>query len=659
MNFTFMIDNCLSSCQITYNGLTILDYAKSAIEYFVKKRTKNPENKYDQYHLFSSNSSISTWTNDVCHFLQKLKTIQPQFETNFNLDECFHNLNKFRTLNGTDNLYGGRDVLKIESAIIFVFTNREYMGSAFHQLVRWDYRLLVFLLQPPGIEETNAIPISTNWHHLAASVGQGVCFEIQDYNVLFQILDDPKLTPPQISLQLNLLDQQYKLDEILSNIEKTKIDQQSSLPSYLVRSTQKPNQSFASVRLKCQPNMTIFTKVYLPEQFPFSDFNNYPAYPEYFVDFNVSFQAKLPQQLPYQEVFIENTSLLKFVQGISTTKSKMLQFPIYYFERRDEQQVQYLIGLFLFQQNSTTMELRFYFPNFLNYYELLMQCGNSTDETRRFAEQKFLQYLSTIPNYYAPCIRKNQNELNIQIQRQLIFLIDEQNQQLYMQKVKAHQARVQKNKKQVDDENYKNRQLHISRKSQCCAAFSENYQVKFQDQINCEFRQVTQYQKDVNFQRFLPQLEVQSCLPQMPLIQPTLRNMYLDSDEMEIRLEPQFCGNPWKLQRKTYRDGVEIKNDQEELQLEDMMLTKMDSEKKSQTKNRRKGFMRSKDIQNCNHKQVIIEQQEMEIEENKTESQSQSQSKSKYGSVKFNPHFQAKFKLIIQTKLNNSVSTNN
>ncbi|CAD8080030.1 unnamed protein product [Paramecium sonneborni] len=652
-----MIDNCLSSCQITYNGLTILDYAKSAIEYFVKKRTKNPENKYDQYHLFSSNSSISTWTNDVCHFLQKLKTIQPQFESNFNLDDCFHNLNKFRTLNGTDNLYGGRDVLKIESAIIFVFTNREYMGPAFHQLIRWDYRLLVFLLQPPGLEETNTISISTNWHHLASSVGQGVCFEIQDYNILFQILDDPKLTPPQISIQLNLLDQQNKYDEIQSMIEKTKIDQQSSQSSYLVRSPQKPNQSFASVRLKCQPNMTIFTKVYLPEQYPFTDFNNYPAYPEYFVDFNVSFQAKLPQQLPYQEIFIENASLLKFVQGISTTKIKTLQFPIFYFEKRDEQQYQYFVGLFLFQQNSTIMELRFYFPNFLNYYELLIQCSNSTDETRRFAEQKFLQFLQTIPNYYAPCIRKNQNEQSIQIQRQLTFLIDEQTQQFYMSKVKAHQAKIQKIKKQIEDENYKNRQLHISRKSQCCAAFSENYQIKFQDQINCEFRQVTQYQKDVNFQSFLPQSEIQSCLPQMPIIQPTLRNIYLDFDELEVRLEPQFCGNPWKLQRKTYRDGNEIKNEQEEIQFEDMMLTKMDSEKKSQTKNRRKGFMRLKDIQNCNHKQVNIEQQEMEIEENQTESQSQT--KLKYGSIPFNPHFQAKIKLIVLAKLNNSVSTNN
>lgn len=33
-----------------------------------------------------------------------------------------------------------------------------------------------------------------------------------------------------------------------------------------------------------------------------------------------------------------------------------------------------------------------------------------------------------------------------------------------------------------------------------------------------------------------------------------------------------------------------------------MMLTKVEQEKKSSTKNKRKGFMRLKDIQECNHK---------------------------------------------------------
>lgn len=83
MNFTFMIDNCLSSCQVTYNGLTILDYAKNAIEYLVKKRIKNPDTKYDTFHLYSAkyvlytytSTALSTWVHDIGHFLQTLKTV--------------------------------------------------------------------------------------------------------------------------------------------------------------------------------------------------------------------------------------------------------------------------------------------------------------------------------------------------------------------------------------------------------------------------------------------------------------------------------------------------------------------------------------------------------------------------------------------------------
>ncbi|CAD8073377.1 unnamed protein product [Paramecium sonneborni] len=654
-----MIDNCLSSCQITYNGLTILDYAKSAIEYFVKKRTKNPEYKYDQYHLFSSNSSISTWIHDVGHFLQRVKTVQPQFETILNLEECFHNLNKFRTLNGTDNLYGGRDVQKIESGIVFVFTNREYQGLDLQKLIRWDYRLLIFLIQPPGVEETTPIQIQTNWHNIASSIGQGICFEIQDYNILFSILDDPKLITPQISLQLTMLDQIIRYDDIQPLIEKTKQEVHPQSNSWLVRSTQKINQQFAQARLRCTPHVNIFTKVYLPEQFPLFDFNNYPSVPEYFVDFNVTFQAKLPQDMPMQEIVIENPSLLKYVQNISTSKSKLLQFPIFYQEQRDEQTNKYLIGLFLYSQNQNNMELRFYFPNFYIYYDLLNQLINSRDDARKLVEQKFLQYLQTIPNYYAPCIKKNLSEKNIQIQRSLQFLIEETTHQLYMQKVKAYQAKVQKIKKMIDEENYKNRQSHISKKSQCCAAFSENYQARFYEQINCEFRQVTHIDKDVNFNKFLPKFEIQSCLPQMPILQQTLRNVHLDLDEIEIRLEPQFCGNPWKLQRKTYKDGIEIKNEQDEYQLEDMILSRVDQENQSQVKNRRKGFMRLKDIQEGNHKKTTVEQTQMEIEDIQTESQQQQSNNNKYGYIKYNPYFQAKLKLNIQSKLNNSYSTIN
>jgi len=40
---------------------------------------------------------------------------------------------------------------------------------------------------------------------------------------------------------------------------------------------------------------------------------------------------------------------------------------------------------------------------------------------------------------------------------------------------------------------------------------------------------------------------------------PPLRNTKSEPEEIEIRLEGAFCGNPWKLFRKSYRDGIEIK----------------------------------------------------------------------------------------------------
>lgn len=45
----------------------------------------------------------------------------------------------------------------------------------------------------------------------------------------------------------------------------------------------------------------------------------------------------------------------------------------------------------------------------------------------------------------------------------------------------------------------------------------------------------------------------------MPTNPVTLRDPDINPDEIEIRLEPAFCGNPWKLFRKTYRDGIEIR----------------------------------------------------------------------------------------------------
>lgn len=40
---------------------------------------------------------------------------------------------------------------------------------------------------------------------------------------------------------------------------------------------------------------------------------------------------------------------------------------------------------------------------------------------------------------------------------------------------------------------------------------------------------------------------------------PPFRNSKVEPEEPEQRLEAAFCGNPWRLFRKTYKDGVEIR----------------------------------------------------------------------------------------------------
>ncbi|CAD8083879.1 unnamed protein product [Paramecium sonneborni] len=121
--------------------------------------------------------------------------------------------------------------------------------------------------------------------------------------------------------------------------------------------------------------------------------------------------------------------------------------------------------------------------------KLLNQLLNSRYDLHRSAEQKFLQCLQTIPNYYNPFIKKNLTEQNIQqIQKSLLFLIEETSHLLYMQKVKTYEAKIFKVRKIIDEDNFKIRQSHISKNSYCCAFFSDNYQARFQIQMNCEFR---------------------------------------------------------------------------------------------------------------------------------------------------------------------------
>lgn len=38
-----------------------------------------------------------------------------------------------------------------------------------------------------------------------------------------------------------------------------------------------------------------------------------------------------------------------------------------------------------------------------------------------------------------------------------------------------------------------------------------------------------------------------------------IRNPKIEAHEVELGYEPAFCGNPWKLFKKIYREGLEVK----------------------------------------------------------------------------------------------------
>ena len=59
MIISFLIDTSASMNQVTSNGLTLLDCAKSAVEHFVKHRGRDPNFRNDRYFLVTCAKNYS------------------------------------------------------------------------------------------------------------------------------------------------------------------------------------------------------------------------------------------------------------------------------------------------------------------------------------------------------------------------------------------------------------------------------------------------------------------------------------------------------------------------------------------------------------------------------------------------------------------------
>ncbi|KAM3147854.1 Integrator complex subunit 6 [Paramecium bursaria] len=612
MNFAFIIDNCLQTCQLTYNGVSLLDYAKNATEFFVKKRIKYPDAKYDTYHLFSSNQTHSSWLHDVNHLLQQLKTIQPCFENMINFEEPFSTLNKFRTLYGADNVYGGRDIYKIESSIIILFISRDFEMIIDKIPFRWDYKLVVFYLAPPGPEEGEILePIQTKWIQYAEQLGYGKCYIVQSYHQLFEYIDELTMAQPQVCLKLTTLNTEFKYEEMQKYIEKIPNKENTS---WLVKSQQKVFFQFACQRFKQNPNKTIHTKVYLPEVYPLNDLDKFPSFPEYYIDFTSLYIGKIPLHMPHQEVVFESTQLLQFIQGLPI-KRQFYMFPIIYMDMYTN----FVAGYLYYTTDKQQMELRFLFPNFVTFSDIYSNIQQTFRNSNRGIDMRLQNYLSQVPNYYSPCIKKFFSDLNIQlmVQKQFQFCLDDQNHQNYMVKVRQFEMNKQRQKKILDEESYKLRQAHQQKKSTCCAAQSQDFNAVFKEQMDTEYYWSAYDTDPYEFKVVISQKSQSCCIPFIAQHQFDQRNPKLDQDEPEVRLEPAFCGNPWKLYKRTYRDSIEIRNENEEDQQVDMINMQQYQEKN--LKNKRKGFIRQRDLIKSRQSTLTVQAYVQQKESNEDE----------------------------------------
>ena len=73
MNFVFILDTSASMLQKAYNRLSLLDFGKIGIEYFIKSRQRFPESRFDTYHVFTTNfhhpEPLSSWDNEMLHLI--------------------------------------------------------------------------------------------------------------------------------------------------------------------------------------------------------------------------------------------------------------------------------------------------------------------------------------------------------------------------------------------------------------------------------------------------------------------------------------------------------------------------------------------------------------------------------------------------------------
>ncbi|OAF69624.1 hypothetical protein A3Q56_02610 [Intoshia linei] len=172
----FLIDSSASMMQSVSAGLTFMDMAKIAIDYFLKCRARDHQSKMDRYMLLSfeepPNNIKAGWKENQAIFTEELKNFKSTGLTTTGnaLKNTFQLLNINRLQTGVDTYGQGRTPYFLEPAIIVFITDGCQMNNPYeitndiqlslseipgleltYEPFRWDQKLFVIVLQIPGI----------------------------------------------------------------------------------------------------------------------------------------------------------------------------------------------------------------------------------------------------------------------------------------------------------------------------------------------------------------------------------------------------------------------------------------------------------------------------------------------------------------------------
>ena len=191
----FVVDTSSSMNQKTVNGMSLLDVAKSAIEHFIKMRSKQThaashsaqqQQQQDRFMLVTCANTLSQaikigWSDSTNSFafLNALRNLGSSDLTilGLGLRTAFDLLNQYRVQYNTDSYGQGRYPHRCEPASVIVFTDgsgltstsgvseslvlpsssRSYSSQLTMEPFRWEQRVFCCLLKLPSIS-----PSSTN-----------------------------------------------------------------------------------------------------------------------------------------------------------------------------------------------------------------------------------------------------------------------------------------------------------------------------------------------------------------------------------------------------------------------------------------------------------------------------------------------------------------